>query len=365
MAIHENVKKIISNVVFPELVKNGEYASFSEDATGRFDYVAYALKELKDGKVISPWCNDAIERIRVVICDKEYPEGLLEFDLTYLIEEVFSGTWYKDDAVNTILIVRQVDGMLDFSWFRLRDFIQRMTERCLTLKHLKNFLQMRPQCNVTLYSGLPGELFLRDVGRPDRLLLNYEVFFFENRIRGFQIALKDERLRDINLGWIGELKMPGADLLSRQELDARLQGDFEKVVKDFISNTCGQFALGNASKDSEYYSQDVFDRIVGTAASLIAHEPEIAQYDLIANLSRMIAPIPMRGWVRDVAVQYKMMLDKNNREGQAPQNVVGGMSAYDYGEMEKEENYDEKEMLEAMFPDGIDDGFSPSTFFGD
>jgi hypothetical protein len=365
MAIHENVKKIISNVVFPELVKNGEYASFSEDATGRFDYVAYALKELKEGKVISPWCNDAKERIRVVICDKEYPDGFLEFDLKYLIEEVFSGTWYKDDAVNTILIVRQVDGMLDFSWIRLRDFIQRMAERCLTLRHLKNDLQMRPQCNVTLYSGHPGELFLRDVGKPDRLLLNYKAFFFENRIRDFQIALEDERLRDINLGWIGALKMPGSDLLSRQELDARLQGGFEKVVKDFISNACGQFALGNASKDSEYYSQDVFDRVVGTVASLIAHEPEIAPYDLIANLSRMIAPIPMRGWVRDVAVQYKAMLDENRREGEAIQNVVGGVSAYDCDEMEEEENYDEKEMLETMFPDGVDDGFSPSTFFDD
>ena len=361
MAIHANVKTIISNVVFPELVKKGDYASFSENETCRFDYVAHALKELKDGESISPWHKDAIERIRVVICDKEYPEELLEFDLKYIIEEVFSGTWYKDDAVNTILIVRQVDGMLDFSWIRLRDFIQRMDERGVTLKHLKDFLQ-RPQCNVTLYSGHPGELFLRDAGKPDRLLLNYDAFFLENRIRDFQIALENERLRDIDLGWVGKLKMPGADLLPRQELEARLHGNFEKIVKDFISNTCGQFALGNASKDAKYYSHDVFDRVVGTVALLIAHEPEIAEYDLIANLSRMITPIPMRSWVQDVAVQYKAMLNENGRKEQALQN--GEMVADSCADLE-EDGYDEEEMLETMFPDGIDDGFSPSTFLGD
>ena len=200
MAILANVKKIITDVVFPELVKNGEYSSFLEHSTGRFDYLAQALKELKGGKTICPWYGDATERTRLVICDKEYPEGLLEFDLKFLIEEVFSGTWYKDDAANTIMIVRKVDDALDFSWIRLRDFIQRMTERCMTLRHLKNDLQNRPQRNVTLYSEHPGELFLRDVGSPDRLLLNYDAFFLENRLRNFHYHRRHRKRRDKHRG---------------------------------------------------------------------------------------------------------------------------------------------------------------------
>lgn len=207
---------------------------------------------------------------------------------------MFSGSWYKDDAVNTIMIVRKVDRTLDFSWIRLRDFIQRMAEKCITLRHLKNDLQNRPQRNMTLYSGHPGELFLRDVGSPDRLLLNYDAFFGEDHIRDFQIELDDERLRGIDLGWIGALKMPGSDLLSRQDLEVSLQGSLETVVKDFVSNTRGQFALGNASKDSVYFSQDVFDRVVGSVAFLVKGEPEMSQMDLIAKTSRMIAPMPMR-----------------------------------------------------------------------
>ena len=361
MAILANCKKIVTDIVFPELVKNGEYSSFGEDTTGRFDYWAHALKELKGGKTTCPWCGDAIERTRLVICDKEFPEGLLEFDLKFLIDEVFSGSWYKDDAVNTIMIVRKVDRTLDFSWIRLRDFIQRMAEKCITLRHLKNDLQNRPQRNMTLYSGHPGELFLRDVGSPDRLLLNYDAFFGENCIRDFQIELDDESLRDIDLGWIGALKMPGSDLLSRQDLEVSLQGSLETVVKDFVSNTRGQFALGNASKDSVYFSQDVFDRVVGSVAFLVKGEPEMSQMDLIAKTSRMIAPMPMRNWVQDVVVQYKAMLDEN------VQNGVDGMSTHGCEELEEEEEdeYDEKEMLDAMFPDGIDDGFSPSTFWGD
>ena len=367
MAILANVKKIITDVVFPELVKNGEYSSFLEHTTGRFDYLAQALKELKGGKTICPWYGDATERTRLVICDKEYPEGLLEFDLKFLIDEVFSGTWYKDDAANTIMIVRKVDDALDFSWIRLRDFIQRMAARCMTLRHLKDDLQNRPQRNVTLYSGHPGELFLRDVGSPDRLLLNYDAFFLENRLRNFQVTLDDERLRGVNLGWIGALKMPGSNLLSRQDLEVRLQGSFETVVKGFASNTRGQFALGNASKDPVYFSQDVFDRVVGTVALLVGGEPEISQMDLIAKTSRMIAPMPMRNWVQDVVVQYMAMHDENEQVGMEVQNVEDGISAHGCEELEDKEDdgYDEKEMLEAMFPDGMDDGFSPSTFFGD
>ena len=90
-------------------------------------------------------------------------------------------------------------------------------------------------------------------------------------------------------------------------------------------------------------------------------EPEMSQMDLIAKTSRMIAPMPMRNWVQDVVVQYKAMLDEN------VQNGVDGMSTHGCEELEEEEEdeYDEKEMLDAMFPDGIDDGFSPSTFWGD
>lgn len=364
MAILANVKKVITDIVFPELVKNGEYALFREETTGQFDYWAQALKELKDGKAACPWHGDAAERIRLVICDKEYPEGLLEFDLKFLIDEVFGGSWHTDDAANTIMIVRKVDGALDFSWIRLRDFVHRMAESCLTLRHLKNDLQNRPQRNMTLYLGSPGELFLRDVGSPDRLLLSYDAFFLDNRIRDFQIALDDNRLRGIELGWFGPLKMPGSDLLSRQDLEVRIQGSLEAVVKDFVSNTRGQFALGNASKDSVYFSQDVFDRVVGTVAYLVESEPEISQMDLIAKTSRMIAPMPMRNWVQDVVVQYKAMLDENKQVRTDVQNVADGMPAHGCDELE-DDGYDEKEMLEAMFPDGIDDGFSPSTFVGD
>lgn len=88
MAILANIKKVITDIVFPELIKNGEYSSFRENTTGRFDYWAQALKELKGGKQICPWHGDATERTRLVICDKEYPEGLLEFDLKLLIDEV-------------------------------------------------------------------------------------------------------------------------------------------------------------------------------------------------------------------------------------------------------------------------------------
>lgn len=364
MAILANIKKVITDIVFPELMKNGEYSSFLENTTGRFDYWAQALKELKGGKQICPWHGDATERTRLVICDKEYPEGLLEFDLKLLIDEVFSGSWYKDDAANTILIVRKVDGSLDFSWIRLRDFIQRMAERCLTLKHLKNDLQNRPQRNMTLYPGRPGELFLRDVGIPDRLLLNYDAFFAENRIRDLRITLDDERLRGIDFGWIGALRMPGSDLLSRLDLEVRLEGSLESVVKDFVSTTRGQFALRNASKDLVCFSQDVFDRVVGTVAFLVEGEPEISQMDLIDKTSRMIAPIPMRNWVQDVVVQYKVMLDENERVGMDGQNIVDGRSAHGCDDLEGD-GYDEKEMIKTMFPDGIDDGFSPSTFFGD
>ena len=368
MAILANVKKVITDIVFPELIKNGEYSSFLENTTGRFDYWAQALKELKGGKQICPWHGDATERTRLVICDKEYPEGLLEFDLKLLIDEVFSGSWYKDDAANTILIVRKVDGSLDFSWIRLRDFIQRMSKSSFTIQHLKDAFKSKPQRNMTLCSDHPGELFLRDVGIPDRLLLNYDAFFAENRIRDLRITLDDERLRGVNLGWIGALKMPGSNLLSRQDLEVRLQGSFETVVKDFVSNTRGQFALGNASKDPVYFSQDVFDRVVGTVALLVGGEPEISQMDLIAKTSRMIAPMPMRNWVQDVVVQYKAMHDENEQVGMEVQNVVDGIiSVLGCDELEDKEDdgYDEKEMLEAMLPDGMDDGFSPSTFFGD
>lgn len=54
MAILANCKKIVTDIVFPELVKNGEYSSFGEDTTGRFDYWAHALKELKGGKTTCP-----------------------------------------------------------------------------------------------------------------------------------------------------------------------------------------------------------------------------------------------------------------------------------------------------------------------
>lgn len=364
MAILANIKKVITDIVFPELIKNGEYSSFREDTTGRFDYWAQALKELKGGKQICPWHGDATERTRLVICDKEYPEGLLEFDLKLLIDEVFSGSWYKDDAANTILIVRKVDGSLDFSWIRLRDFIQRMSESSFTIRHLKDDFKSKPQRNMTLCSDHPGELFLRDVGIPDRLLLNYDAFFAENRIRDLRITLDDERLRGIELGWIGALKMPGSDLLPRQDIDVRLRGSLETVVKDFVSTTHGRFALGNASNDSVCFSRDVFDRVVGTVAFLMEGEPEMSQIELIAKTSRMIAPIPMRNWVQDVAVQYKVMLDENEQVGMDVQNVVDGMSAHSCDDLEGD-GYDEKEMLVAMFPDGMDDGFSPSAFLGD
>lgn len=308
------VKRFISERVFPEMIKEGMYSSFSVTANGKFDFSANAIKELKDGEIVQTWRGYASERIRIVICDRTYLGEMLEFDLDYLISDVFSGTWYNDDSANIILIVRKTGEHLEFSWIRRIDFILRMEKQAMTRKHLQSDFKDSSQIDSTLWSGHQGELFLRDIGKPDRLLLNYDMFFAPSVIRSFQVALKDPRIKDIGLGWVGECRLPGKELLSAQELDKKLNGNFSSTVSAFKSSTRGRFADSIAQNDVAYYSQDVFDRVVGTVACLIENEPQIADNILIARLSRLIAPMPMNNWVNAIAVQYKAMLNDKKRE---------------------------------------------------
>lgn len=308
------VKRFISERVFPEMVKEGMYSSFSVTANGKFDFSANAIKELKDGEIVQTWRGYASERIRIVICDRTYLGEMLEFDLDYLISDVFSGTWYNDDSANIILIVRKAGEHLEFSWIRRIDFILRMEKQAMTRKHLQSDFKDSAQIDSTLWSGHQGELFLRNVGKPDRLLLNYDIFFAPSVIRRFQVSLNDPRIKNLDLGWVGECRLPGKELLSLQELDNKLHGNFASVVSAFKSSTHGQFANSLASKDIVYYSQDMFDRVVGTVACLVESDPKIADNVLKARLSRLIAPMPMNNWVNTIAVQYKAMLNDKKRE---------------------------------------------------
>jgi hypothetical protein len=54
MAILANVKQVISDIVFPEIIKVGMYSSFLVKAEGRFDYWAKFLEELQNGEYLRP-----------------------------------------------------------------------------------------------------------------------------------------------------------------------------------------------------------------------------------------------------------------------------------------------------------------------
>lgn len=302
------IKHFVEEVVFPELVKDGMYSSFASVTEGRFDFSAHALLALKNGEYVRPSLFEEEERIQVVVCDRVFPGEMLEFDLGFLMDEVFSGAWYKENSANTILIVRKTLGLLNFSWIRLSDFIPRRYECGISINQLR-YLRDMPPLDMTCLPGPPGEIFLRDAGRRDRLLLNYAEVFSDSCIREFTLSLDDERLGNVLSGWQGNCEMPGQQLQSRQELDERLKGSFDSIVGMFKNSSRGEFSLGNATKDPLYYAQDVFDRIVATAACLIKENERISQQQLIAKVSRMIAPIPMRRWVQDVAVQYQAMLE--------------------------------------------------------
>ncbi len=282
-------------------------SSFSATPDKRFDFIAQALKEMKNGEFVKTWRGDAEERIRVVVCDKVYTGGLLEFDLNFLLEEVFGGICNQNDVANTMLLVRKSGNDLVFSWIRLRDLVWRMDGKMMTRSSFM-VLQQLPKGSVTRPFG-PFAIFLRDEGYPDRALLSFKEYFADSCLRVFQINLDDARVRDVDLGWIGNQELPGTELLSKEELDLRLHGTFSSVVRGFMSTSRGCFAHDNALKDPTYFSQDVFERVVGSVACLIAEEPTIKQYSLLAKISRMIAPLPMCNWVTDIAVQYKAMLD--------------------------------------------------------
>ena len=308
MEILENIKRFIEDVVFPELVKDGMYSSFSSVSEGRVDFSANALLELKNGERVRTDFWNENEEIRVVVCDKVYPGEMLEFDYTFVIDEMFGCARNNDAVPNMLLIVRKSCGYLVFSWIRLTEFRYRNSERGLSIGHLK-FLRERPQMDMTDVPGLLGEMFLRDVGCRDRLLLNYSEFFSDSCIREFKIPLDDDRLKNVLLGWKGNCEMPGKPLLSRQELDKRLKDGIDSIVGKFLNYSHGIFALNHAEKDASYYSKDVFDRVVGTVAYLKENDAAISDWKLIAQLSRMVAPLPMRLWMQNVAGRYQAMLN--------------------------------------------------------
>ena len=312
MANFKKVKQLITETVFPEMVKDGMYSEFAVMENGAFDFSAKALKEIKAGKIERPWWGHEAERIKIVICDREYPDDMLEFDLDYLIEAL-SDSWFKEDVANTILLVRKVNANLDFSWIRLSELCMSMDRAMITRTYL-NGLKSRPQINVTLFAGHSGELFLREEGCSDRLLLNYDKFFNDSVIRSFRMSLDDDRVAKIDFEWQGACKMPGEDLFNSEELDIKLNGTLVSIIDEFRNHSRGQFSWSLASQDNQYFSEDIFDRVVGTVSYLTDAFPGIPQYDLIAKLSRMIAPLPMRNWVQSIAVQYMAMLEEKSRQ---------------------------------------------------
>lgn len=354
------IKKLLMDVVFPAMVEEQIFQSFASE-NGNYEFTAETINVLKDGLIVKANSFSCLERVKLIVIDNIYEGDFLEFELDSLIEDVFSGR-FGDGQANTFLFACIRNDKCDFVWVNAADFVYKMTEQGMTLRHLKQDMKGKPNSNATWYLGHPGELFLRDEGRPDRLLLNYERYILPHAIHLFSITLDKGLMHRYGFRNTSIEQFPGECLQSSTVLERQLGRRLSDVVDEFRNTSRGAFIFKLAEGRKDFSTGDL-SRIIGITAKIIKDDPSISQFELIATLSRRVSPYIMDGLIQNIAVQYKAMIDDAKH---AETHAHTSLNTEVVDVPDEMEDSDDNMDIVWMYPNGHDDGeYIGEMFEGD